>query len=51
MNLQLLNSGSPNEKLWLNPVCNILTCNQLITPTPPPAAVEVYNMHSINIEP
>jgi len=51
MNLQLLNSGQPNEKLWLNPVCNVLTCNQLITPTPPPAAVEVYNMYGINIVP
>ena len=51
MNLQLLNSGVPNAKLWLNPVCNVLTCNQLITPTPPPAAVDVYNIHSINIVP
>jgi hypothetical protein len=44
MNLQLLNSGSPNEKLWLNPVCNVLTCNQLITPTPPPSSATFFNM-------
>jgi hypothetical protein len=29
MNLQLLNNGSPSEKLWLNPVCNNLICNIL----------------------
>lgn len=51
MNLQLLNSGVPDAKLWLNPVCNVLTCNQLITPTPPPVSISVYNMHNINILP
>jgi hypothetical protein len=29
MNLQLLNSGTPNEKLWLNPVCGNLLCNDV----------------------
>jgi hypothetical protein len=30
MNLQQLNSGTPNGKLWLNPVVNVLTCNSLV---------------------
>lgn len=30
MNLQQLNGGSPNEKLWLNPVANVITCNRLV---------------------
>lgn len=32
MNLQLLNNGTPSQKLWLNPVCNDLTCNVLTSP-------------------
>lgn len=32
MNLQLLNNGIPQEKLWLNPVCNNLSCNVLTSP-------------------
>lgn len=44
MNLQLLNGGSPPEKLWLNPVCNVLTCNQVISSSPPPSSATFFNM-------
>lgn len=45
MNLQLLNNGVPDSKLWLNPVCNVLTCNQVITTSPPPpSSVSFFNM-------
>ena len=44
MNLQLLNNGIPDSKLWLNPVCNVLTCNQLISVTPPPSSSTFFNM-------
>jgi hypothetical protein len=32
MNLNDINSGpTPNDKFWLNPICNKLTCNTLVT--------------------
>lgn len=49
MNLQLLNSGVPNAKLWLNPVCNVITCNEIISNTPPPVVANVYNMNKVNV--
>lgn len=30
MNIDLLNSGDPSQKSWLNPVCGTLRCNNLI---------------------
>ena len=44
MNLQLLNNGVPDGKLWLNPVCNVLTCNQVISSSPPPSSATFFNM-------
>jgi hypothetical protein len=44
MNLQLLNNGVPDGKLWLNPVCNVLTCNQVVSSSPPPGTATFFNM-------
>ena len=44
MNLQQLNSGTPNGKLWLNPVVNVLTCNSIVEDRPPPRAFAVVNL-------
>ena len=44
MNLQLLNNGIPPEKLWLNPVCNRLTCNEIIT-APSPVSNTIFNIY------
>ena len=43
MDINILNSGTPSSKNWLNPVCNVITCNQLITP------VNVFNMYNTNL--
>lgn len=32
MDINILNSGTAQSKNWLNPVCNVITCNQLISP-------------------
>lgn len=44
MNLNVLNDGTVATKTWLNPVCNVLTCNQVIT-TPSPATSTVYSAY------
>jgi len=44
MNLQLLNNGVPDSKLWLNPVCNVLTCNQVVSSSPLPGSATFFNM-------
>ena len=44
MNLALLNNGSPSQKLWLNPVCNSITCNELIT-APSPVSNTIFNIY------
>lgn len=31
MDIEILNSGTPDSKNWLNPVFDVVTCNELIT--------------------
>lgn len=53
MDINILNSGSPNSKNWLNPVCNVITCNEIITP-PLPVSNNVFNLYRsavVNIPP
>jgi hypothetical protein len=44
MDINILNSGTPNSKNWLNPVCNVITCNQLIT-IPSPLNNSAFNLN------
>lgn len=44
MNLDLLNDGVPNTKTWLNPVCNVITCNS-INVMPDPILNQVFNIN------
>ena len=43
MNLDLFTDGTPDEKPWLNIVCNTLTANNIITP-PVPVNRQVFQM-------
>lgn len=42
MNLNVLNDGTVATKAWLNPVCNVLTCNELIQANPLPEPTDQY---------
>jgi hypothetical protein len=53
MNLQQLNGGTPNGKLWLNPVVNQLTANKVITAVSPTSSTvfSLYRNVSASIPP